>query len=373
MTKNGKLRILQIINSAKHGGGTRHLYDLVSGLPKKEYEFHIAISNDGPFVKMFREAGFTVHEIDMMAGRFQTAAIKSIDKLIRELKPDLIHTHGTRAAFFTARIKTRPERIPFIYTVHGLSYNKNSGLWVRVFNRQIERYICNKADRIISVSPIDGKEMVENEIAASKKLTIIQNGIDLNRFLKLKTGRKSRKVIGCVARLTEQKGIKYIIEALCALKYIYNSEARAIIVGDGTLKNKLQVLAEKYGVNDRIEWIGAVDNPLEYYKKFDVFVLSSLWEGLPLVLIEAMACGLPVISTDTSGGLDIIKNHKNGLLIPRGSGNALAEAILELSAKPAMAEKLAAKGREEAVKKYSLQLFLSRMDKFYKETAGKRD
>jgi len=366
--KSEKIRILQIINSAQHGGGTRHLYDLVSGLPKKDYEFHIAISPDGPYIKTFNDTGFNVHEIDMMSGRFQSRAVKSIARLIEELKPMLIHAHGTRAAFFVARGRKKNADFPFIYTAHGLSYNKNSGLWVRVFNRQIERYICSKADKIISVSPTDGKEMIENEIVSRKKLKIIRNGIDLNRFLKLKGRNKNSRVIGCVARLTEQKGIKYLLETLSILKYVYNIETRAIIVGDGPLSVKLKKLAEKYGVNDRIEWIGAVDDPIDYYKKFDIFVLPSLWEGLPLVLIEAMASGIPVISTDTSGGLDIIKDRKNGLLIPRGSGEALAYAIQELCEKPALAKKIAVSGRKEAEKKYCLNRFLSLTDIFYHET-----
>jgi glycosyltransferase involved in cell wall biosynthesis len=370
--KNEKIRILQIINSARRGGGTRHLYDLVTGLPKTDYEFHIAISPDGPYTETFRDAGFKVYEIDMMSGRFQSRAVKSIARLILELKPMLIHAHGTRAAFFFARGRDKTADYPFIYTAHGLSYNKNSGLWIRVFNRQVERYICSKADKIISVSPTDSKEMVENEIVSRKKLKTIPNGIDLSRFLKLKSKNKNRQVLGCVARLTEQKGIKYLIEALSILKYVYNSETRAVIVGDGPLSAKLKTLAGKYSVEDRIEWIGAVDDPIEYYKKFDIFVLPSLWEGLPLVLIEAMASGVPVISTDTSGGLDIVKDHRNGLLVPRGSGEALAIAINELNEKPALAKKIGASARAETEKKYSLKLFLNRTDSFYRETVKEK-
>jgi glycosyltransferase involved in cell wall biosynthesis len=184
----------------------------------------------------------------------------------------------------------------------------------------------------------------------------------------LKGRNKNTRVIGCVARLTEQKGIKYLIEALSILKYVYNSEARVIIVGDGPLSAKLKILAEKYGVNDRIEWVGAVDDPIDYYKKFDIFVLPSLWEGLPLVLIEAMASRIPVISTDTSGGLDIIKDHKNGLLIPRGKGEAIAYAIQELCEKPTLVKRIALSGRKEAEKKYCLNRFLNLTESFYRET-----
>lgn len=370
--KKEKITVLHIINSAQHGGGTRHLLDLVKGLSRKEYIFCIAISEDGPYVEFFRKNGFQVHIVDMMSGRFQSKAVKKLNNLIETIKPSIIHAHGTRAGFFIARgRKNRPE-IPFVYTVHGLSYNKNTGLWIRIFYRQIERYICGKADKIISVSPTDGKEMVENEIADKKKVTVIENGIDLARFTRISRTYKNCKIIGCIARLTEQKGIEFLIEALAILKYVFENDLRLIIVGDGKLNNKLKKLAEKMGVTDRIEWTGATDDPVYWYKKFDIFVLPSLWEGLPLVLIEAMASGLPVISTNTSGGIDIIKDHNNGILVPRGDSEALAIAVQEIYEKKALAKKLASNGRKDSEKKYSMKRFLEQTDGFYKKTVNSK-
>lgn len=365
--KKEKTIILEIINSAKHGGGTKHLLDLVRNLSGKGYEFHIAVSPDGPYTDYFKKAGCIIHKIDMMSGRFQRKAGNEITALIKSIKPAIIHAHGTRAAFFVSKQRKKTENIPFIYTVHGLSYNKNIGLWSRVFYRQVERYICTNADKIISVSSSDGKEMIKNEIALKKKLVVIENGVDTSKLVKIARSKRKPKIIGCVARLTEQKGVSYLIEALSILKYIYNSDLRAVVAGDGKLAGDLKTLSEKMGVSDRIEWRGETDDVIPLYKIFDIFVLPSLWEGLPLVLIEAMASGLPVISTDTSGGRDIIKNKKNGLLVPRADSEALVNAILEICQNRVLAEKMASNGRRDAVEKYSIGRFVSQTEEIYKK------
>jgi glycosyltransferase involved in cell wall biosynthesis len=303
----------------------------------------------------------------MMSSRFQKRAVGDIQRIIADIKPDMIHAHGTRAAFFLAKGREANRETPAIYTVHGLSYNKDVNLFKRVFYRQIERYICEKLDKVIADSEHDGQEMLENEIVAGGKLRIIKNGIDLKELMKLPTGRKDTEPLGTIARLVPQKGIYYLIKALSILKNHFALTPRLIIVGDGPLRRALEKKGAKLGVADQIEWVGSVTDPLEYYKKFGAFILPSLWEGLPLTMLEAMASGLPLISTDTSGALDVIEDEVDGLIVRRLKSRELAAAILRLMQDKKLAIKLAAAGRKKVFKEYGLDKFLEATGKTYKE------
>lgn len=362
-----KYKILQIINSAAIGGGAKHLWDLVNNLERDKYSYEILISDDGPYVDKFRKAGFSVHVIDMMSSRFQKRAVADIQRIIADIKPDMIHTHGTRASFFLAKGREANGGIPAIYTVHGLSYNKDVNLFKRVFYRQIERYICEKLDIIIADSEHDGQEMLENEIVTRDKLRIIKNGIDLKDLIKLPIGREEIEPLGTIARLVPQKGIYYLIKALAILKNHFLLTPRLVIAGDGPLRRALEKKGAKLGVADQIEWVGAIKDPLEYYKKFGVFILPSLWEGLPLTMLEAMASGLPLITTDTSGALDVIEDEVDGLIVRRLKSRELAAAILRLMQDEKLAKKIAAAGRKKVLKEYGLDKFLKATGKIYKE------
>ena len=360
-----RIRLLQVINSAARGGGTQHLKYLVRALDPSRFEVHICISPDGPCLDEFRGDGYPVHPIDMMASRWQSRAARELSALIREVGPELVHLHGTRAAFFVTRSAGEKRNSRMIYTVHGLSYNKKIGFLKEFFYRRIEKSICARVDAVISVSETDGREMVQNGIVGPEKLVVIPNGVDLKRFLSLPLGRTSPTPAGVIARLTEQKGIPHFLDALALLKNEFGLLLDAVIVGDGPLKESLQSQAARLQIGAQIEWAGSVDDPLPFYRRFGIFVLPSLWEGFPLVLLEAMASGVPVVATDTSGGSDIVAHRANGLLVRRGDPRSLALAVKELHEDRVLAQTLARSGREETAQKYSLEKFVSATEKVY--------
>ncbi len=362
-----KKKILEIINSAARGGGVKHLWDLVNGLDRRKYEFEIVISPDGPYLEEFKKAGFTVHVVDMMSSRFQKEATAQILTVIKNTKPDLVHTHGTRAGFFLAKGIENLSDVPTLYTVHGLSYNKNAGLMKRVFYRQIERFICEKHTAVISVSEFDGKEMVENEVVSAEKLHIIRNGVELDKYLQMPLGRKEVEPLGTITRLAPQKGIYYLLKAHAFLRYKLDVDVQTVIVGDGYLRAKLEKRAEKLGISDLVIWAGSTDQPEKYYREFGTFVLPSIWEGLPLVLLEAMAAGVPVISTDTSGANDLLENGVDALIARRMNYRELAMNIKILTEDKDLRKELVKNARRKVQREYSLEKFLTATSSIYGE------
>jgi glycosyltransferase involved in cell wall biosynthesis len=209
--------------------------------------------------------------------------------------------------------------------------------------------------------------MTKNEVVNPEKLSVIKNGISFDNLLKMPVGRKSPVPLGTIARLTRQKGLIHLIDAMVILGAAFEIEPELIIVGDGPLRRKLEEEVFKYGISHRVKFEGSIENTVPYYKKFGTFILPSMWEGLPLVLLEAMAAGLPIISTNTSGVLDVIEDEKDGLVVEKGNAEALALEIKRLMDEPELAKSIAENARKKVVKEYSVEKFAKATADLYKK------
>jgi glycosyltransferase involved in cell wall biosynthesis len=243
--------------------------------------------------------------------------------------------------------------------MHSITYKDTSRR-----SSYVKSIACNLADVVVAVSQgvADG---LKQFFKINSKVRVIHNGCDLEEIEKKSREEVSHPwfsqtepIVLAVGRLANQKGFSYLLEAV----KLVNSKVpvRLLIIGDGELKGRLEKHVEELGIKDKVEFLGVKTNPFAYMAKCDLFVLSSLYEGLPNALIEAMALGLPVISTNCPYGPgEIIEDGRNGILVPVGNPQAISEAILRVLGDKQLRDHLRT-GAKRRAKHFSLDNMISK-------------
>jgi glycosyltransferase involved in cell wall biosynthesis len=295
--------------------------------------------------------------------KFLKGLINLTKKITRE-KIDICHSHfqiGTLAAVilkFFGFTKTAYR------TVHiRKEWHRGKWTWF-LYPVFIRRIFPNYLNTEIGVSKAVCNYLVDRlpNKANSSKIHLIYNGIDINKIkgesknpisdIDTAKKRPNEFLIGCVGRLAEQKGYPYIFHAMPKLIHqIPNCTLQ--IAGDGELKTELIDMVDNLGINKNVRFLGLRDDVPSLMEQWDLFVLPSLWEGLPTVVMEAMICGVPVIATDIPGTDELVINKHTGLLVPIKNPNYLADAILELYRNPNFANQMV-KHASELVEKFSM-------------------
>jgi glycosyltransferase involved in cell wall biosynthesis len=211
-------------------------------------------------------------------------------------------------------------------------------------------------------------------VAPAHKLFVIPNGIEPEVFQRVSRTEarthlgieENTPVIGFVGRLEPQKGLSYLIEAVAQLIRDWPT-LMCIVVGDGSLRSSLQRQAIQLDVKDKVHFLGYRPDVPALLPAFDIFVLPSLYEGLPYTILEAMAAGIPVIATDVAGTRDVVRDGETGLLVPPGDVPALREAIRQIFDNQELKSKLAQAGRQIVVHDFRLEDCVHRMEKLYQD------
>ncbi|HPM78224.1 MAG TPA: glycosyltransferase family 4 protein [bacterium] len=352
--KNGKISILQVINTARIGGGMRHLYALLRHLPRDRYHLAVVAENGGFLVDEISRLDIPIHFIPLMRSRFDPAAVWRIARLARTEGADLLHLHGTRAGFFGALAKHLAGVRHSIYTVHGFSFHKDIGPGGRAFYLSIERFCARAHSRLISVSGTDRDEAIRLGVCPPAQIETIYNGIDFSTFDPQRANGFLRHrlavapdvlLVGTVARLVPQKGVEYFLEMARLVKRRC-PQVRFVVIGEGELERTLKQRADQMDLDGHVLFAGAQEQMADCYAGLDVFVLSSLWEGHPLSLIESLAMECPTVATRTSGSPEIIDDGETGFLVAPKDPRQMADKVCWLLENAAQGRAMAREGRE---------------------------
>ncbi len=328
-----KIKILQTIRQGKIGGGERHVIDLVEALDKSVYEPIVLSFTDGEMISHLKNIGVEVHVIYTEKG-FDYKVWPKVEKLIKERGVALVHAHGTRAcsnSFWPAKKRN----IPCLYTVHGWSFHQDQPFIQNKIRSFLEGVLVKQVDGTILVSDNNAKEA--SEMFHPKKQFVVKNGVNLNRF-SLSTSNHFRKelgvadscfLVGYIARMTKQKDPQSMIRAMKIVAE-QNEEIKLLMIGSGELDEEVNQLIEKLDLTNIIRLPFRTDIP-EILSAIDVYCLPSLWEGLPIGVLEAMAMSKPVIATAIPGNSELIEVDKNGYLCKVNSPESVAEKIIDLS------------------------------------------
>jgi glycosyltransferase involved in cell wall biosynthesis len=261
-----------------------------------------------------------------------------------------------------------------VTTVHGwVKHTRRTPLYYR-----IDRFCLPRYERVVCVSQDLYEECLMIGVAVERCL-LIENGIDLAEYTRTRSREEARQalnipqerlVIGAVGRLSDEKGVDLLIRAADRLARA-GLDVGLLIAGEGDEEPRLRRLVEELGCGERVRLLGFRADVKELYQAFDVFALSSLREGLPNVLLEAMALEVPVLATRIAGVPQLIDHEQNGLLIQPGSVDELTRALERLLRDSELRQRLARGGRETIVTRYSFAVRMRKIQAIYDELLGR--
>ena len=354
------IRVLELLVTTSPGGGPKQVYDLVRHLPKEEFEIVIAAPRDGVFFERFQELGVRMMELPIR--RLGVRHLLSTVRLIRSLGIQVVHTHGKGPGLY-GRLAARWAGVPAVHTFHGIHYGGYSWLG-QVLYLGLELALSRLTRTIINVSASQEAEGLRLRLFRPSQSVVIVNGIDLEDLDRVIARSPVRReslglssndlVLGCVTRFDPIKRVQTLLEAFHRLVPRIPG-LQLLLVGGGGEEERIRRRVAEMGLNQRVIFTGFLENSVRIYPVLDLYVATSLKEGLPLSLVEAMAAGLTVVATDVPGHRDVVVHGETGLLVPPDNPGALADAIAGLLADPERRRRMGEAGRQRALKEFSIQ------------------
>lgn len=341
------------------GGGETHVLDLVKTLDPERFESEVLSFTDGEMVTQLKKVNIPCHVLHTETG-FDYKIWPKVQELMQKGQFDIVHAHGTRACSNSFR-PAKKCGIPLIYTIHGWSFHQDQGFVVRTVRTLSERFLVNQSKLNIAVSD-------SNQAAGIAQLkmphsVVIKNGINLQKFDPTKNysltkadlkAPTDKLCIALIARLTVQKDPHTFIKAAAeVLKQ--NNQVHFVLVGGGDLEESSKALAEALNISEHLSFVGFHMDVPAVLNTIDVYCLPSLWEGLPIGILEAMAMKKAVVATPVDGTVEIITHEKTGLLFPEKDHQALAKALLRLAEDSALREALGNQARAEIEETFSTE------------------
>lgn len=328
-----KINVMQVIHDLNFGGMQRVVADLCLHVDPSRYRMCVCCLEElGPNAEELTKKGIPVFLVKKNAGLDYLLPIR-LRRLFIDQTIQIVHTHGINPFFYGA-LGSKLARVPVtIQTDHA------RGIFPVSKKEMVsERILSWFVDCIVAVSDGVKDDLVNFENINPKKIHVIYNGIDASKYRITIDQWKKREelgitnsdiIIGVGVRLSEQKGISYLIEALKILD-AFIPKVKLLIVGDGELREDLEKLSAECGIADKVIFTGFRSDIHELLQIIDVYALPSLWEGHPLVLLEAMAAGKPIVATDVSGNRETVDHGRTGLLVPPKRPKELANSLKEL-------------------------------------------
>lgn len=339
-----KIKIIYAITKSNWGGAQRYVYDLATNIPKDIFEVSVVAGGEGALMQKLKN--MHVPTIRVAGLERDISIFGEIATLIRlfyiflKERPAIVHLNSSKiggTGAIAARIAGVFSGIrPFIvFTAHGWAFEEERPPWQKKIILFLSRIAARFHDAVIVISKHDFDMALKYNIGEDK-LSYIPLGILNIDFMSPKEaearissviGKKlERPIIGTIAELTKNKGLSHLIQALFLLKQKHLAFS-CIIIGSGEDEETIQTMIVKNGLRDSVFLAGFIDNASSYLQCFDIFVLPSLKEGLPYVLLEAMEAGLPLIGTSVGGIPDIIHDGISGLIVPPKNPSRLSHAL----------------------------------------------
>jgi glycosyltransferase involved in cell wall biosynthesis len=371
------IRVLHLLVSTSPGGGPKHVYDLVRHLSKSEFEFMVGAPRDGIFFERFQELGIPVTEIPL--GHVGIRQLFATIRLIRQHRVDLVHTHGKGPGLY-GRLAARWLGIPAVHTFHGIHYGGYPWLGQRLY-LTLERCLSRLSHTIINVSTSQEAEGLGLHLFRPGQSVVITNGVDFEEMERLLREspveremlglRPDDVVLGCVSRFDPVKRLEVLLDVLGRLRDRI-PRVVLVLVGGGGEENRIRHLSRRLGLQDRVVFTGFLEMPARIYPALDLYLSTSLKEGLPLSLVEAMGAGLATVATDVPGHRDVLAHGKTGLLIPADDDAALADAVVSLWADPIKRTALSKAARQWVRDEFGIDKMLGRTAAVYRAAGAAR-
>ncbi len=363
--------IVHVVGPAEFGGLERVVTMLAAGMRGRGHDVHVTavVGRRGAaraFLAPLEAAGVHTRTIDVSTRSYLAERV-AIAQLCRDLHPDIVHTHGYRPDVVDAGVARRLG-IPVVTTVHGFT----GGGWKNRLYEWLQCRAFRGFDAVVAVSrPL--VDRLRSAGIATSRLYEVRNALSpVQPFLGRDAARCALGLplagfaIGWLGRLSHEKGPDVLVGAL---PYLQDLPLFASVVGDGGMRASLQAQARDLRLNGRIRWQGVVPDGARVLAAFDVMVLSSRTEGTPMVLLEAMAAGVPIVATAVGGVPDVVTSGEAHLVAPNDP-IALAAAIRDVYQNAATAQQRARAARARLAREFAVAPWLERYEAIYRLVSG---
>jgi len=386
-----KIKILRIIARLNIGGPAIHVLLLNSGLNKERYSSYLVTGEvskgESDMTNIAKKMGIVPFIIPELKREIKFnndfSAFLKLFRLMRKLKPDIVHTHTAKAGTL-GRIAAIISKVPIrIHTFHGHVFHGYFGKIKTYLFIMIEKILAKFTNKIVVISQNQLKEIRDTyRIAPDKRYSVISLGLDLRPFLNQERKEdikstlsieKDTLLVGLIGRLVKVKNHKMFLDvAKRAIGKVPNIKVKFLIIGDGLLRNELERYARHLGIWDSVIFIGWRTDLESIYKNLDIICLTSLNEGTPISLIEAMASGKAVVATDVGGVRDVVVNDEVGLLSPSGDVEKFSSNILALLRNKDKRQHMGQKAKASVSERFSKERLINDVERLYEEELTKR-
>lgn len=345
-------------------------YNIAKHLARRGHEVHVITRYDSGLPRVSFEKGFYVHRINAPKSDLEEMTIYVLRELmlIRSLKPDIVHAQSIRRGLACVLAKK-------LFKIPCVVWGQGSDVYLPWrFKSFYSKIVLSEANVLIALTEYMKRKMIKLLGKERNNIFVLPNGIDLelfsnysekniNNMINLK---KNFRIILYVGRLEPVKGVKYLIESLVFLKNKGISNVKLLIIGEGTYRKFCEELVKKLHLEDFVVFLGSVphEEVPAYMALADVLVLPSLSEGFGIVLLEAMAMGLPIIATKVTGLTEIVEDGENGFLVEPHNPLEIAEKCYILLTNDDIRNKISENNRKKA-KKYEWKKIIDKLEKIY--------
>jgi glycosyltransferase involved in cell wall biosynthesis len=407
------MKILRIIARLNVGGPARHVIWLTEGLKPAGYETLLVAGvvppGEDDMSYVAAAAGvqpFILPEMSREISLKDAVTTWKLFRLMRQERPDIVHTHTAKAGtvgrvaglmyrwLTPAALLGKPRRCSFVHTYHGHVFHSYYGrLKTRLFVG-VERFLARFAtDRIIAISAQQRQEINEVfRVGRREQFAVIPLGIDMSAYASWQDRRPRLRaelnaghdevLIGIVGRLTEIKNHGLLLQAAALLKKTTEARVRFVIIGDGNLRRNLEEQAKSLGLGSEVSFLGTRNDPEDFYPALDIVALTSLNEGTPLTLIEAMANARPIVATSVGGVVDLLgpiaepcdavagyRLCERGVSVATRDAVGFSHGLARLIADRELRDELGRRGLEFVTQNYAKERLLRDVSALYRDVA----
>jgi glycosyltransferase involved in cell wall biosynthesis len=370
------MRILVVSTSMGMGGADKLILTAAQQLSSEGHELMIvSLTELGPMGHQAQSLGIPTQSLEMARGVPDPRGLVRLIRLVRRWKPDLIHSHMVHANLMVRLVRLLAPTPALVQTIH--SVYEGGGHWMAAY-----RLTNGLADHMTVVSQAAADRFIQQRVLPQSLVRVVPNGIDVDLFESVPAARRDslRQELGlgrefvwlAVGRFETPKDYPTMLRAFARVRQ-ENSESVLLLVGRGALQAETEALARELGLSGSVRFLGVRDDIPEIMSAADGYVMSSAWEGMPMVLLEAAAAALPIVATAVGGNGQLVQDQENGFMVPPGSAEDLGDAMLRLMRLPESERRaMGARGRELVRSRYSLNRTVEQWEEVYREVLSRK-
>jgi glycosyltransferase involved in cell wall biosynthesis len=370
------MRILFLSTSMGMGGADSQLLSAAHGMRSRGHEVRIvSLTQLGPMGLEAQRAGIPTESLDMRRGVPDPRGLVRLVGLVRAWRPDVLHSHMVHANLMARALRLITPVPVMVATIHNIY--EGGRLWMAAY-----RLTNALVDHVTIVSQAAADRFVRERIVPKSLLTVIPNGVDTEQFRRIprEVGHSLRQSLGlegkfvwlAVGRFEIAKDYPNMLRGFARVRERF-PQAVLLLVGRGSLQSETERLAQSLGLGSGVRFLGVRDDVVQVMSAADGYVMSSAWEGMPMVLLEAAAAGLPIVTTRVGGNHEVVRDGESGFVVPPRDHQALGRAMLRLmelseTERRAMGDR----GREVIRAHYGLNRVVERWEELYRDVLARK-